>query len=59
MRKMIQWIDILFLILVVQYLMCQYVAIHSAVYRHMTIPEERSVLAFGLYNIFQQELQAD
>ena len=39
-REMIQWIDVLFLILVVLYLMCQYVAIHSAVYWHTHISEE-------------------
>ena len=31
-REMIQWIDMLFVILVVLYLMCQYAAIHSAAY---------------------------
>ena len=56
MRETIQLIDFLFLILVVLYLMCQYVEIHSAVYRYTYHFKEHSAFVFGLYSIFQQEL---
>ena len=50
-REMTQRIDFLFLILVVLYLMCQCVAINSAVYWH-TISEEHSGFAFSFKVVY-------
>ena len=56
-REVIQWIDILLLILGNLYLMCQYVAIHSAEYYHINHFRIAFCFAFGLHNIFHKELQ--
>ena len=55
-REMLPWIDLLFLILVVLYLMCQYVAIHSVVY--WQIYHFRTACCFCFWSIEQFSARA-